>query len=65
MLELKEFHENFSELIVLPSIDHDVDNGVEDQEEVGKDGEDCAPEDKIGVGVAHTQGWLQLEPRVL
>ena len=43
---MKEFHENFSELVVLPSIDHDVDTGVEDQEEVGEDGEDGAPEDE-------------------
>ena len=43
---MKEFHDNFSELVVLPSIDHDVDTGVEDQEEVGEDGEDGAPEDE-------------------
>ena len=43
---MKEFHENFSELVVLPSIDHDVDTGVEDQEEVGEDGEDGAPDDE-------------------
>jgi hypothetical protein len=43
---VKKFQENFSELGVLPSIDHDVDTGVEDQEEVGEDGEDGAPEDK-------------------
>jgi hypothetical protein len=43
---VKEFHENFSELVVLPSIDHDVDTGVEDQEEVGEDGEDGAPDDE-------------------
>ena len=43
---MKEFHDNFSELVVLPSIDHDVDTGVEDQEEVGEDGKDGAPDDK-------------------
>ena len=43
---MNEFHENFSELVVLPSIDHDVDTGVEDQEEVREDGEDGAPEDE-------------------
>ena len=43
VLEMKEFYENFSELIVLPPIDDDVDTGVEDQEEVGEVGEDGAP----------------------
>ena len=45
VLEMKEFYENFSELIVLPPIDDDVDTGVEDQEEVGEVGEDGAPGD--------------------
>ena len=42
---MKESDENFSELVVFPSVDDDVDTGVEDQEEMGEVGEDGAPED--------------------
>ena len=31
------------ELFVLPAVDEDVDGGVEDEEEVGEEGEDLAP----------------------
>ena len=41
---MKEFDENISELVVLPPVDYDVHTGVEDQEEMGKVGEDGAPE---------------------
>ena len=43
---MKDIDDNFSELVVLPAIDDDVHTGVQDKEEMGKVGENCAPEDK-------------------
>ena len=42
---MKDVDEDFSELVVLPAIDDDVHAGVQDKEEVGKVGENSAPED--------------------
>ena len=43
---MKNVDEDFSELVVLPAIDDDVHAGVQDKEEMGKVGENPAPEDE-------------------
>ena len=40
---MKDFYQDFSELAVFPSIDHDVDTGVEDKEEIREVGQDSTP----------------------
>ena len=41
---MKGLDENLSELVVLPSIDDDIDTGVKNKEQVGDVGKDRAPE---------------------
>ena len=43
---MENIDEDFSELVVLPAIDDDVHTGVQDKEEMGKVGENSAPEEK-------------------
>ena len=43
---MEDVDEDFSELVVLPAIYDDVHTGVQDKEEMGKVGENTAPEDK-------------------
>ena len=43
---MKDVNEDLSELVVLPAIDDDVHAGVQDKEEMGKVGENSAPENK-------------------
>ena len=43
---MEDVDEDFSELVVLPAIYDDVHTGVQDKEEMGKVGENAAPEDK-------------------
>ena len=40
---MKDFYQDFSELAVFPSIDHYVDTGVEDKEEIREVGQDSTP----------------------
>ena len=39
----EDLHEDRPELVAEDAVDEDVDGGVEDEEEVGEEGEDLAP----------------------
>ena len=41
--EAQQTEQNLPELLIFPAVDHNVDGGVEDQEEVGEEGEKLTP----------------------
>ena len=60
---MKELGKNFFELVVLPSIDDDVDTGVEDKKEVGESHQDVTPEDKDMVDYVMLGCYSQLKEK--
>ena len=64
---MKEFHKDFSELAVFPSIDHDVDTGVEDKEEIREVGQDSTPRNiniKVLIYMRNTFRGITCQPLV-
>ena len=60
---MKELGKNLSELVVLPSIDDDVDTGVEDKKEVGESHQDVTPAEKDMVDYVMLGCFLNLKRR--